>query len=574
MAAVPQIPRSGDRLGRFELGELVGTGGMAMVFRATDRQLGREVAIKVLLPSAALHREGAERFRREALAAAALAHPNIVEVFDFVDAEGDHPDYLVEAFVQGPTLLGVLQAAGGKLLPEIAGLLVAEVADALQAAHDKGIVHRDIKPANILLEDRPERARVVLTDFGVAHMGDMTTMTATGAMVGSPAYMSPEQAKGQDVGPASDVWALGVLLYQLCTGHLPFPGRDPLTVIVAVSKGTYTRAGQIEPRIGPAIDRIIAGCLTVDPAIRTTSAAQVARELRAAVEGVASLTEMPVPSVIRRTVTEPVAFADTLIPAIAESALREARALIGKRNLARALRELGRVSALVPGHPEAEQLVARLGTQRTTRKFVSLGGIVLGGVAAVALLLSVFRDTNPPPATPAPTVAHTEPPPTPTPKATPPVPAASVPETAPTPVPDVTSPPARRPAPRRERPSPSVATAAPAAPPVATPEPAPLPPPEVKLPPPAAAAAPAPALSSVRLYSSFGFCFPALDDAPTSQLTPTYTGVAPGRHRVYCALTRDGPRQLVGTLEVAAGARLERQIIRDRDGKPAFARMP
>lgn len=564
MAAVPQIPRRGDRLGRFLLGELVGTGGMAMVFRATDTQLGREVAIKVLMPSAALHREGAERFRREALAAAALAHPNIIEVFDFIEAEGENPDYLVEAFVEGPTLQGVLQSAGGRLLPELAALLVAEVADALQAAHDKGIVHRDIKPANILLENRPERARVVLTDFGVAHIGDLTTMTATGAMVGSPSYMSPEQASGSDVGPGADVWALGVLLYQLATGALPFPGRDPLTVIVAVARGSYPRASQIDARVGPAIDRIISGCLTPDPARRTQSAAQVARELRLALAGIPGLTETPIASIVRRLVSEPVELTTELVPAVAGAALQQAKSLIAARNLARALSELGRVDALIPGHPEAVRLMASLGTQRAAKKIITLGALVLAGVALVVVGLpkrqpvtriAAIADL---PSTPAPKPG----PATPSPAPTPPAPALP---SAPTLRAAIAT---KRPGMRRiqvEIPAPSGVAAA-----VVIPEEAPEPvPPATE-----EAAPPRPAPASVRLYSSFGFCYPALDDAPANHLTPTYGEVGPGRHRVYCALVKDGPRQLVGTLNVPAGARLERQIIRDSTGKPAFTRMP
>jgi eukaryotic-like serine/threonine-protein kinase len=558
MVAVPQIPRRGDRLGRFVLGELVGTGGMAMVFRATDTQLGREVAIKVLLPSASLHREGAERFRREALAAAALAHPNIIEVFDFIEADGENPDYLVEAFVEGPTLQGVLQSAGGRLLPELAALLVAEVADALQAAHDKGIVHRDIKPANILLENRPERARVVLTDFGVAHIGDLTTMTATGAMVGSPSYMAPEQAKGGDVGPGADVWALGVLLYQLATGALPFPGRDPLTVIVAVARGSYPRASQIDARVGPAIDRIISGCLTADPVRRTASAAQVAREIRLAVAGIPGITETPVASIVRRLVSDPVELANELVPGVAEAALQQAKSLIAVRNLARALGELGRVDALVPGHPEAKRMTASLGTQRTTRKIVTVAALALAGVALVALGLPestapIATTALPPPAPILQTVPEPTPMPTPM-----PTPSATGPRATIT---------ARRPGMRRaevEVPTPS------AAPPTVV---VPAEAPEPKEPATEELVPPKPAPASVRLYSSFGFCYPALDDAPANQLTPTYAEVGQGQHRVYCALIKDGPRHLVGTLEVPAGARLERQIIRDPNGKPTFTRV-
>lgn len=561
---VIQPPRQGDQLGRFVLEQPLGHGAMATVFRARDSGLGRLVAIKVLNPAVASQNSSAERFRREAMAVAALRHPNIVEVYDFVPAADGHSAYLVQELIGGQTLQELLEARGGPLIPEVAALLVADVAEALAAAHAGGVVHRDVKPANIMLERQGEGARVVLTDFGVAHVGELTTMTATGAMVGSPAYMSPEQARGLPVGPQVDVWALGILLYQLTTAKLPFAGRDPITVITAICKGEFRRAGQIDARVGPELDRIIVGCLRIAASERFATAAEVAKLLRDCASGVGLKTSAPV---LRRLLDNPQALEDELKPKLAEHAVNSARSFMRKRQLARALAELGRATAYVPKHSEALKLIDALSAQRRWGRvlFVAAAVFVALGIAATAHRSWKARTPKP---SPEPIVAEVVTPQTapapPAPTVTVPAVVPPQPDLSPTPQPNAKA--AKRPskAPLKPTPAPPAATEAVGPDPVVVSDsPAP--------PSPVSAQAPSEAPAHVRLFARFAFCFPSLDDDDVRKAPPRRYTVAAGPHQVYCALTRDGPRLPAGTLQVRAGTRMDVNIVPNAQGKPTLS---
>ena len=560
---VIQPPRAGDVLGRFVLEFPLGHGSMATVFRAHDPMLGRRVAIKVLNPAVASQTSGSERFRREAMAVASLRHPNIVEVYDFVPAADGNSSYLVEELIVGETLQSLLESRGGCFIPEVAALVAAEVAEALHAAHKHGVIHRDVKPANIMIERRDQNARVVLADFGVAHIGDMTTMTATGAMVGSPAYMSPEQARGQAVSGTVDVWALGVLLYQMATGKLPFAGRDPITVITSICKGEYKRAAQIDARVGPELDRIIVGCLRPVPAERYQSAQAVSVLLRACA-GRVGLLEPGL--VVRQLLDQPTTLAETLAPKLAANAIQNARGFIKKRQLARALAELGRATAYVPNHAEAERLIGSLSSQRKWGRAV----IAVGAAAALAAVCvtgerylssrarmrktEVFSQI---PIVLQPTAAVA-------PKSPPVIP-ANVPELKVA----VAALPAEKPKiltrkKHIEAAIPAVVAAAELQQldPVVTPTPAPAP---------SVAPAPPPRTAHVRLFARFAFCFPSLDTDNVRKAPPrAYDMVVPGAHQVFCALTQDGPRLPVGTLNVQPGATLDVNIIPDAKGQPVM----
>lgn len=211
------------RIGRFEILALLGEGAFGRVYKACDPQLEREVAIKVPRVEAYGGQFDLQRFLREAKSAAAVQHPNICPVHE-VNVEGGQP-YIVMAFIQGQSLAEILKGRSKPLPPKQAALIVRKLALALQAAHEKGIVHRDLKPANILFD--PQRKDVVITDFGLAvRTTSDVRQTHSGMLMGTPAYMSPEQARGdvKQVGPASDIFALGVILYELLTGQRPFQG--------------------------------------------------------------------------------------------------------------------------------------------------------------------------------------------------------------------------------------------------------------------------------------------------------------------------------------------------------------
>jgi len=382
----PRVGYIGKRLGRFLIVGELGRGGMATVYRARDPQLGRDVAIKVMHGFFAGRVDLEARFRREASTVATIRHPSILNVYDFAAPAGEEPGYIVSELIEGPGLRAVTDGRGGRLRPEVAALIVARVAEALGATHAAGIVHRDVKPDNVLIDRAGGHARVVLTDFGVAHVSSMDTMTATGAVVGSPAYMSPEQARSEDVGATSDVFSLGVMLYQLCTGHLPFSGKDPLVLITAILRGQYRRPSEIEPRVSPAMEKVIVRCLQVDPAARFPDGTAVAEALREALgeTRVAARLEDE-EAALRRFLDDPDAFEAALAAPVARVAVTAAEQARKSRQLSRALAELGRALAYQPNNAEAQALLARLNARRVlpgARVAMAAGLLLLAGAAA------------------------------------------------------------------------------------------------------------------------------------------------------------------------------------------------
>jgi len=222
-------PLIGKEIGRFVITERIGEGGMAVVYKAHQPSLNRDVAVKILTGPLARDEEFVLRFRREAVVAGALGHPNILTVHDAGTTE-DGLHYIVMEYASGGTLKELL--ARGPLSVERACEIGAQVADALEAAHGAGIVHRDLKPSNILFSGD---GRPLLMDFGVALTASGTRLTRAGVVVGTPEYMSPEQAQGAEVDRRSDVYSLGILVYEMLTGDVPFVGDTPLGTLYQVS---------------------------------------------------------------------------------------------------------------------------------------------------------------------------------------------------------------------------------------------------------------------------------------------------------------------------------------------------
>ena len=286
---------------KYELIEEVGHGGMATVYRARDLRLQREVAVKVIHKHLRENPEVRRRFVAEARAVAKLRHPGIVEVFDVSD-EAEDERFLVVELIRGKSLREVLQ--DHDVLPaEIGAIMVALLCGAVEHAHQSGVIHRDIKPENVLIElpetsapdTDPEsgdassgkttsgslgRSRrpvvsVKLTDFGIAKVLDAQGVTSTGQILGSPAHMAPEQIEGGQVGPHTDVFALGVLLYECIVGHLPFEGKNPAQVLRRVLDGSFEPADQERPSVGGRFARIVAAALEKNLEARIASAAEL-----------------------------------------------------------------------------------------------------------------------------------------------------------------------------------------------------------------------------------------------------------------------------------------------------------
>jgi serine/threonine protein kinase/tetratricopeptide (TPR) repeat protein len=265
-------------VGRYRLESLIGKGGMAEVYRATDTRLDRTVAIKMVLPALVSQQAFLERFLREARLVAALEHPNILPIYDF--GEEDGAPYLVTPLMTGGTLAQQIGASG--LSPALVVNHVAQLAGSLDTAHEAGILHRDVKPGNVLMD---RNARPVLADFGLARVaGAASDLTATGIMVGTPLYMAPELAQGADASASSDLYALGVLAYQMLCGATPFNAETPVAVL-------HQHVAQEVPPLSKRIsglplpvDDVLARALAKQPEERFPSGAEMARALGASLD--------------------------------------------------------------------------------------------------------------------------------------------------------------------------------------------------------------------------------------------------------------------------------------------------
>jgi serine/threonine protein kinase len=263
--------QAGDVIqGRYRLREQLGRGGMAVVWRALDERLHRDVALKLIAPGMAETPEFLARFFSEAQSVARIAHPNVVSVLDFGDHEGR--PFLVMEHLGG----GSAAECATPLLPERAVEIVAQAAAGAGAAHRAGIVHRDIKPANILLTDE---GTAKLADFGIASAAGAEGLTATGAAIGSPHYISPEQAAGRGATTASDVYSLGVVLFELVTGRRLFDDTNPMAVALAHVEREPTVPSAVVADLDPRLDDLVLRCLDKDPAGRFTDGGALAQAL-------------------------------------------------------------------------------------------------------------------------------------------------------------------------------------------------------------------------------------------------------------------------------------------------------
>jgi len=297
--------------GRYRIVGRIGSGGMADVFLAEDLHLQRRVALKVLHNRFAQDREFVERFRREAESAAGLQHPNVVGVFDRGDVDGTY--YIAMEYLQGRSLRDIINAG---VAPEEAIRIVRGILEAAGFAHRNGIVHRDFKPGNVIVD--PE-GHVTVTDFGIARAG-VSEITQTGSVMGTAHYLSPEQAQGIGVTPVSDLYSIGVILYEALTGRVPFEGDSAVAVALKQVAQSPQRPSAINPQVSPALDAVVMRALAKDPAQRFQDAAAFSAALEAAQRDPAA------------TGPNTAAFAPLPAAVVAEEPVEEAREEERRRN--------------------------------------------------------------------------------------------------------------------------------------------------------------------------------------------------------------------------------------------------
>ncbi len=369
---------AGTKLDKYEVLEEVGHGGMAVVYRGIDTVLKREVAVKVLHPHLADRAESRARLEREAIAVAKLRHENILEIFDYSGAgTSTRESYIVTEFIHGPTLRDWLDQ-DYLARPAVAALVVHRLALALVHAHKSSIVHRDIKPENVMI--RREDGCIKLMDFGIAQILDNQKLTMTGQLIGSPAYMAPELINGRPLDARTDLFSLGILLYQLATGELPFAGRNPHEVLNRIADGNYPPPSTVNPLVDGDLEAILAKALATNPDERFQSADAMARELER------YLAEMD----LEPTAAELRAYFQGAKSAIADLDARVSKALMARAQQAaqeglhaRALRLLGRVLEHDKDNREARSMLVRLRVRARRMRQVMIGAAALGLVGLV-----------------------------------------------------------------------------------------------------------------------------------------------------------------------------------------------
>jgi serine/threonine-protein kinase len=357
---------------RYRLIEEVGQGGMAVVYRAQDETLKREVAIKILHQHLAGEADSKARLEREAQAVAKLRHENILEIFDY-SGSGSASSFIVTEFIDGQTLKQFLGKHQPRF-PEIAALISVEVCRALGHAHGVGVIHRDVKPENVMIR---KDGLIKLMDFGIAQVLDFQRMTVTGQLLGSPAYMAPEIIEGKPLDFRTDVFSVGIMLYLVATGELPFSGRNPHEVLRRIAEGKFADPRTVGRGVDHRMARIISRALARQPDDRYPDVGPMGDDLLAYLAD-AGLTE--VRAELGAYFQDPAAY-EQAVPARMATALGAAadKQLRGGK-MARAMELWNRVLAFDPQNAEVNAAIARLQGRRRVKQ----AAIALAGVAALS----------------------------------------------------------------------------------------------------------------------------------------------------------------------------------------------
>ena len=374
----------GQVLDKYELLERVGQGGMSVVYRATDRSLRRTVAVKILHRHLGDSAEARDRFEREAHAVAKLRHENIVEIFAY-SGKGSEDSYIVTEFIEGCTLkefIGDHPIA----FPEVGAMIMLQVCRALGHAHSSGVLHRDVKPENVMVRTD---GVVKLMDFGISQMVDLQRLTVTGQLLGSPAYMSPEHVEGQPLDFRTDIFACGIVLYQLTCNRLPFEGKNPHEILKRIAECKFADPRQANPRVGNELGKIILKAMAREPADRYQDVSEMVAALDAYMEGSGL---GPVAQELARYFQAPAAYELALRPRLVDHLVRKGKGLVVV-NRPQALEAFDRVLTMDPTNKTVLEVIERLSSRRRTKRGLVLGAVlvvVAGGAYGARMI--ILRD--------------------------------------------------------------------------------------------------------------------------------------------------------------------------------------
>jgi len=386
----------GQVLDKYELLERVGQGGMAVVYRGIDRSLKRVVAIKILHKHLSDYQEARDRFQREAQAVAKLRHENILEIFDY-SAKADSESYIVTEFIDGQTLKQLVTERP-ITYPEVGAMLMLQVARALAHAHEGGILHRDIKPENIMIRSD---GVVKLMDFGISHMVDLERLTVTGQLLGSPAYMAPEHVEGRPLDFRTDVFAVGIVLYQLTVGRLPFEGKNPHEVLKRIAECKFVDPRQANPRIGNRLGKIILRAMAALPSGRYPAIGEMVIALESYLEE-SGLPPDKVTSELARYFKTPASYEQALKERLIDHLTRHGQQLLATGEQAPALDVFDRVLTIDAKNEKVLGILDGLNRRARLRQ-LGIGVLAAGAMAAGGYMIHLRSQPPPPESPPEPT---------------------------------------------------------------------------------------------------------------------------------------------------------------------------
>ena len=381
--------------GRYKVLQEVGRGGMAVVYKAFDERIKRTVAVKVLYPYLADREENKIRFKREAQVAANLKHRNVVSVFDYSGLDSED-NYIVAEFIEGTTLKK-FRGEHRISLPEVAAMMVEQIAGALQHAHENGVTHRDVKPENVMID---ADGTLKLTDFGIAQMIDFQQMTVTGTMIGSPAHMSPEHIEGRKLDHRADIFSLGTVFYVLAVGGLPFQGNSAHALLKNILDGNYVSAVRAYPPIGKALSDIIDRCMARRPEDRYQTCKALQADLQEYLE---QFGFTDIRKELSQFFNEPRLYEDSRRQRVVERLVDMGKKSVRLRKVGEALRLFDRALALDEFRKDVLQEIERLRRSVEMRRVliryvlpVTAACLVLGGGGYAAFQTSLFGLLSPP----------------------------------------------------------------------------------------------------------------------------------------------------------------------------------